>query len=225
MKYTEQRVYAPLFNAISPSAIYYKRLIMPTKKLNQQRCAWVNDDPLYIDYHDKEWGVPIKDDHLLFEFLILEGAQAGLSWITVLKKRENYRTCFDNFDPKIIANYNQRKIEKLLLNPGIIRNRLKVQSVISNAKAYLQVLQEYPRFYDYIWSFTQGKSLSNQWKSLKDVPTKTLVSDTMSKDLKKRGFKFIGTTICYAFMQAVGMVNDHTTNCFRHAKIATIRHL
>jgi DNA-3-methyladenine glycosylase I len=187
---------------------------------SKQRCAWVTDDPLYIDYHDKEWGVPIYDDRLLFEFLILEGAQAGLSWITVLKKRENYRSCFDNFDPEVIARYSKQKIEKLLKNPGIIRNRLKVESVVTNAKVYLQVVNEYKNFSNYIWSFTDGEPINNNRKQLKHVPTKTVISDNMSKDLKKRGFKFVGSTICYAFMQAVGMVNDHTINCFRCAEVS-----
>lgn len=180
----------------------------------KKRCAWVTEDQIYIDYHDKEWGVPVYDDKKLFEFLILEGAQAGLSWITVLKKRENYRKCFDNFDPAKIARYKENKIEKLLLNPGIIRNRLKVESVVINAKAYLQVVKEYGNFSDFIWSFVDGKPIKNQRKNLKDIPARSAISDTMSKTLKKKGFKFVGSTICYAFMQAVGMVNDHTKDCF-----------
>lgn len=186
---------------------------------HKPRCAWVTDDPLYVNYHDQEWGVPIYDDRLLFEFLILEGAQAGLSWITVLKKRENYRACFDNFDPHVIARYTQRKIDKLLLNPGIVRNKLKVESAVINAKAYLQVLDEYKSFSSYIWSFVDNGPIHNCWKKHKNIPVKTLHSDRMAKDLKKRGFKFVGTTICYAFMQAVGMVNDHTVECFRHAEV------
>lgn len=181
---------------------------------NKVRCAWVSDDPLYIDYHDNEWGVPIYDDQKLFEFLILEGAQAGLSWITVLKKRENYRAGFDGFSPQKIALYDQHKINTLLENPGIIRNRLKVQSAIINAKAYLEVIKEWNSFSDYIWHFVDGKPINNHWPDISHVPACTAVSDAMSKDLKKRGFKFVGSTICYAFMQAVGMVNDHTTNCF-----------
>ncbi len=181
---------------------------------NKSRCAWVNDDPLYINYHDHEWGVPIHDDRLLFEFLILEGAQAGLSWITVLKKRDNYRKCFDHFDPKKIAQYNDKKIAELLNNPGIIRNRLKINAAVTNAKAYLQVKQEWGSFSDYIWHFVDGKPIKNHWKSIKQLPSKSAISDAMSKDLKKRGFKFVGSTICYAYMQAVGMVNDHIVDCF-----------
>ncbi len=185
--------------------------------MKMKRCAWCStDDPVYIAYHDTEWGVPVYDDRLLFEFLILEGAQAGLSWITVLKKRENYRLLFDNFDPAKIAKYNARKIEALLKNPGIIRNRLKIAATIANAKAYLNLLQEWDSFSQYIWHFVDGKPLQNHRKQLKDIPTKTIISDAMSKDLKKRGFKFVGSTICYAFMQAVGMVNDHTEDCFRY---------
>ena len=191
-----------------------KENIMYAKK--NQRCSWVNDDPLYIDYHDKEWGVPIYDDRLLFEFLILEGAQAGLSWITVLKKRDNYRKCFDNFNAEKIARYNDKKINKLLLNPGIIRNRLKINSVVTNAKACLSIKEQYNNFSEYLWQFVDGKPIKNHWKTLQEIPTKTSISEVMSKDLKKRGFKFVGGTICYAFMQAVGMVNDHTVDCFRY---------
>lgn len=183
---------------------------------NKKRCSWVSDDPIYIDYHDNEWGMPIYDDRLLFEFLNLEGAQAGLSWITVLKKRENYRALFDNFDPVKIAKYSSKKIEKLLTNPGIIRNRLKIESTILNAQAYLKLLQEWDSFSQYIWHFVEGKPIQNHWDNFKKIPSKTLISDQMSKDLKKRGFKFVGSTICYAFMQAVGMVNDHTVDCFRY---------
>ncbi len=185
---------------------------------NKIRCQWVTDDPLYIKYHDQEWGVPIYDEQLLFEFLILEGAQAGLSWLTVLKKRDNYRACFDNFNPQKIALYNKQKINKLLTNSGIIRNRLKIQATVTNAKSFLQVKQEWGNFSDYIWHFVQGNPIQNHWKNLQQVPTSTFISDALSKDLKQRGFKFIGSTICYAFMQAVGMVNDHTTDCFRHIR-------
>ncbi len=178
------------------------------------RCEWVTEDPLYIDYHDHEWGVPIYDDRLLFEFIILEGAQAGLSWYTVLKKREHYRKVFDNFEPEKIAKYTQKKIEKLLEDPGIIRNRLKVESTVINAKAYLKIIQEGDSFSNYIWSFVGGKPIQNNYKDIKKIPTSTEISDRLSKDLKKRGFKFVGSTICYAFMQAVGMVNDHTSRCF-----------
>ncbi|MGE3920804.1 MAG: DNA-3-methyladenine glycosylase I [Gammaproteobacteria bacterium] len=179
------------------------------------RCGWVTGDPLYIDYHDHEWGVPIYDDLKLFEFLILEGAQAGLNWLTVLKKRENYRKAFNQFNPKKIARYDDKKINQLLLNPGIIRNKLKINSVIINAKAYLK-LAENTTFSEYIWQFVDGKPIKNHWKHLKQIPAKTTLSDKMSKDLKQKGFKFIGSTICYAFMQAVGMVNDHTVDCFRY---------
>jgi len=184
----------------------------------KQRCAWVNGDPLYVAYHDHEWGCPIYDDRLLFEFLILEGAQAGLSWITILKRRESYRVAFDNFDPKKMARYTAAKIEKLMNDPGIIRNRLKIQASIINAKAYLKIKEEQGSFSEYLWQFVQGKPIKNKWQHLGQVPAKTAISDQMSKALKKQGFKFVGSTICYAFMQAVGMVNDHVTTCFRHKK-------
>jgi DNA-3-methyladenine glycosylase I len=190
---------------------------LPMKKNKLIRCTWTADHPLNIEYHDKEWGVPIYDDQKLFEFLILEGAQAGLSWITILKKRENYRQSFDNFNPKKIANYDAKKIEELLKNPGIIRNKLKINATVQNAKIYLQLMKEEKNgFSKFIWSFVDGKPIQNKWKSLKDVPAKTDISDKMSKELKKKGFKFVGSTICYAFMQAVGMVNDHTVDCFRY---------
>ena len=182
-----------------------------------KRCAWAKGD-IYIAYHDREWGVPVHDDRLLFEFLILEGAQAGLSWITILKKRDNYRRAFDNFDARKIARYNSRKIEKLLVDPGIVRNRLKITSAVGNAKALLSVQKEFGSFEDYIWRFTDGKPIRNHWNSLKEIPARTPASDAMSRDLIKRGFKFVGSTICYAFMQAVGMVNDHTVDCFRYGK-------
>lgn len=186
------------------------------KKLpNKIRCQWVTDDPIYIDYHDNEWGIPIYDDRLLFEFLILEGAQAGLSWLTILKRRENYRKAFDHFDAEKIAGYNKAKCEKLLQNDGIIRNRLKIQSVVTNAKAFLAVQKEFGSFSNYIWQFVGGKPLNSKLKNLKQIPTKTEISDKMSKDLKRRGFKFVGSTICYAFMQAVGMVNDHVKHCWK----------
>jgi DNA-3-methyladenine glycosylase I len=181
------------------------------------RCAWAKGD-LYIAYHDHEWGVPVHDDRLLFEFLILEGAQAGLSWITILKKRENYRRAFDNFDAHKIARYQSRKIQKLLSDPGIVRNKLKIHSSIQNAKAFLAVQKEFGSFDQYLWQFVGGQSIRNHWKSLKEIPPRTAVSDAMSRDLLKRGFKFVGSTICYAFMQAVGMVNDHTTDCFRYGR-------
>ena len=182
---------------------------------NKSRCSWVpENDPLYIEYHDQEWGVPVYDDQKLFEMLTLEGAQAGLSWITVLRKRENYLELFDQFDPEKIILYDEKKIVSLLENPGIIRNKLKVNSVVINAKAMIEIQQEGQSFSDYLWQFVDGKPIINTWKTLDQVPVSTPESDAMSKDLKKRGFKFIGTTICYAFMQAVGMVNDHTTDCF-----------
>ncbi|MGB8953888.1 MAG: DNA-3-methyladenine glycosylase I [Tumebacillaceae bacterium] len=185
------------------------------------RCGWCTDAQLYIDYHDHEWGVPVHEDRRLFEFLILEGAQAGLSWYTVLQKRENYRQAFDGFDPEKIALYDEAKVEELLQNPGIIRNRLKVQAAIANAKSFLRVQAEYGSFRDYIWSFVGGQPIVNHWPTREDVPASTPISDAMSKDLKKRGFKFVGTTICYAFMQATGMVMDHTMDCFRYGKCRT----
>ena len=181
-----------------------------------QRCSWCGDDPLYVRYHDEEWGVPVHDDRTLFEFLILEGAQAGLSWSTILNKRENYRKALGGFDPKRVARYDGRKMQQLLRDPGIVRNRLKVASAIANAKAFLRVQEEYGTFDGYIWQFVEGKPRLNSWKSLSQVPASTAQSDAMSKDLKRRGFNFVGSTICYAFMQAVGMVNDHLVVCWRH---------
>lgn len=183
------------------------------------RCPWAMEDTLMMEYHDKEWGVPVHDDRLLFEFLILESAQAGLSWITVLRKRENYRDAFDNFDPAKIANYDQKKIEELLNNEGIIRNRLKILATVANAKAVLDIQKELNSFDSYIWGFVGSKPIQNKWKSMENVPSFTAESGMMSKDLKKRGFKFVGPTICYAFMQTVGMVNDHVVDCFRHSSI------
>lgn len=180
----------------------------------QKRCAWVSDDPLYIAYHDEEWGRPLHDDQRLFEMLILEGAQAGLSWITVLRKRESYRNAFDNFDIDKILHYDDAKIEELMQNEGIIRNRLKINSVITNAKAFRKVQQEYGSFDAFLWGFVNGKPIQNSWAHITDAPAKTELSDAISKDLKKRGFKFIGSTIVYAYLQAVGLVNDHTTDCF-----------
>lgn len=185
----------------------------------KNRCAWVSEDPIDIAYHDVEWGVPVFDDRLLFEFLILEGAQAGLSWSTILKRRGNYRLCFDNFNAQKIAHYDQKKFVSLVTNQGIIRNRLKIQAAISNAAAFLAVKKEWHNFSDYIWHFVRGEPIQNHWKSFKEVPSTTAISGALSKDLKKRGFKFVGSTICYAFMQAVGMVNDHTTDCFRHKEL------
>lgn len=186
-----------------------------------KRCGWVNEDPLYLHYHDTEWGVPVHDDRLLFEYLNLEGAQAGLSWYTILKKRENYRKAFDNFDAEKIIYYDEKKIEELLQNEGIVRNRLKVNAVIANAKAFLKVVEEFGTFDRYIWSFVDGKPILNHFKELKDVPATTAISEKLSKDLKKRGFKFVGSTICYAFMQAVGMVNDHLVSCECYQKRET----
>jgi DNA-3-methyladenine glycosylase I len=180
------------------------------------RCSWATSDPLYIEYHDREWGVPQHDDTRLFELLILEGAQAGLSWITILRKRDHYRKAFNGFDVKRIAKYDQRKVTALLSNPGIVRNRLKVAASIQNARSFLEVQEEFGSFDRYIWKFVNGKPKKNSWKKLEEVPAKTTESDAMSKDLKRRGFKFVGSTICYAFMQATGMVNDHLTTCFKY---------
>lgn len=182
------------------------------------RCAWASNDPHYTKYHDEEWGRPLHDDQKLFEMLCLEGAQAGLSWITILRKRENYRKAFSNFDAKKIAKYDSEKIKKLLLNPGIVRNKLKIAAFITNAKCFLDTQKEFGSFDKYIWQFTGDKPIINHWSSLKELPAKTMESDLMSKDLKKRGFKFVGSTICYAYMQACGMVNDHTVDCFRYKK-------
>ena len=185
-------------------------------KTNLIRCAWVSDDPLYVAYHDREWGVPVHDDRTLFEFLILEGAQAGLSWITILKKRENYRRALDGFDVHQIARYDAAKVRALLADPGIVRNRLKIAATIKNAKAFLDVQKEFGSFNAYIWNFVGSKPILSDWPTIADAPAKTPNSDLMSKDLATRGFKFVGSTICYAFMQAVGMVNDHSADCFRH---------
>lgn len=188
-----------------------------------KRCAWCGDDPLYVEYHDNEWGVPVRDDQKLFEFLILEGAQAGLSWITILRKREGYRELFDNFDAQKIARYSDSKLDKLLLNPSIIRNRLKVYGARKNARAFLNIQQERGSFSDYIWEFVDNSPVQNHWKSLREVPATSPASDKLSKDMKKRGFTFVGSTILYAHMQATGMVNDHTTDCFRHEHCAAVR--
>jgi len=179
-----------------------------------KRCKWVTEDPLYIDYHDKEWGVPVYDDRLLFEMLCLEGAQAGLSWWVILKKRKHYKKVFDNFEAEKIVNYTEDKLISLIADEGIVRNQLKINSVVSNAKAFLRIKEEYGSFAKYIWSFVDGKPINNHWETSKDVPVSTEISDKMSKQLKKNGFKFVGTTICYSYMQAVGMVNDHTKECF-----------
>ena len=184
-----------------------------------KRCAWAESTELYLQYHDREWGVPVHDDRLLFEFLILEGAQAGLSWSTILNKRDNYRRAFDGFDPVKVANYSAVNIQELLLNAGIIRNRLKVNAAITNAQRFLKVQQEYGSFDSYIWAFVGGRPIVNCWEQLSDVPASTPESVAMSKDLKRRGFTFVGETICYAYMQAVGMVNDHLVDCFRYAEV------
>jgi DNA-3-methyladenine glycosylase I len=183
------------------------------------RCEWAGSDPLYLDYHDNEWGTPEHNDQKLFEMLILEGAQAGLSWITILRKRENYRKAFDNFDPKKIAAYNKTKIQELLNNEGIVRNKLKVNAAVQNAGGFLEIQKEFSDFDTYIWQFIGSKPRTNSFKQLKDLPAKTPESEAMSKDLLKRGFKFVGPTICYAFMQAVGMVNDHVVGCFRYDEV------
>lgn len=200
---------------------------MATKKTSSQpRCGWAGEDPTYVAYHDREWGVPVYDDRLLFEFLILEGAQAGLSWITILRKREAYRKAFANFDPEKVARFNAKKVEALMQDPGIVRNRLKIESAIENARAFLRLQDELGSFSDYQWAFVGGKPLQNQVATLKDIPARTPISDALSKDLKKRGFTFVGSTIMYAHMQAVGMVNDHVATCFRRdavAKLATKR--
>lgn len=180
------------------------------------RCGWVSDNPLYVKYHDREWGIPVYNDRKLFEMLILEGAQAGLSWITILKKRTHYRQVFDSFDPEKIALYDQRKVNSLLEDPGIVRNRLKVESTILNARRYLELKEQQGRCSDFLWQFVDGEPIVNAWKTSAQVPVNTAQSDAMSKTLKARGFKFVGTTICYAFMQAVGMVNDHTIDCDFH---------
>lgn len=186
------------------------------------RCAWSVTDPLYIDYHDQEWGVPVHDDRSLFEFLILEGAQAGLSWLTILRKRENYRLAFDGFDPLKVAAYDEQKIGELLGNAGIIRNRLKIRAAIQNARSFLKIQEQFGSFDHYIWGFVDGRPLHNAWETLAQIPAHTSLSDAISKDLVQRGFKFVGSTILYAHMQATGMVNDHTLDCFRYEEIKAL---
>lgn len=183
------------------------------------RCPWCGTDDLYVAYHDTEWGVPVHDDRLLFEFLILEGAQAGLSWITILRKREAYRRAFAGFDAGKVARFGPRQVERLLADPGIVRNRLKIEAAINNAQRFLEVQEAFGSFDAYVWRFVDGKPIANRWKALKQVPASTKESDVLSKDLKARGFKFVGSTICYAHMQATGMVNDHLVGCFRHDEI------
>lgn len=187
--------------------------------MNKQRCSWCGNNPLYVKYHDEEWGVPVYDDAKLFEFLILETFQAGLSWITVLKKRENFRKAFDNFDYKKIAVYDETKFNSLIQDAGIIRNKLKIKATINNAIVFMEVQQEFGSFSNYIWKFTNQKPIKNKWKNLKSIPATTDLSDVVSKDLKKRGFKFVGSTVIYAHMQATGMVNDHVTDCFRYNEV------
>jgi DNA-3-methyladenine glycosylase I len=180
------------------------------------RCPWAGDDPLYIDYHDREWGVPVHDDRVLFEFLVLEGAQAGLSWRTILHKRENYRGAFAEFDPAAVSRFRPAKIERLLADPGIVRNRLKVNSAVGNAKAFLAVQKEHGSFDSYLWEFVDGQQIHNRFRTSVQVPANTGISDALSRDLKRRGFRFVGSTIMYAYMQSMGMVNDHLVTCFRH---------
>jgi DNA-3-methyladenine glycosylase I len=187
--------------------------------VTRRRCAWPGDDPLYVAYHDDEWGVPVHDDRVLFEFLILEGAQAGLSWLTILRKRENYRRAFAGFDPERVARFGARDVRRLLGDPGIVRNRLKVESTVRNARAFLAVQEEFGSFARFQWQFVGGRPKLNAWRSVKQVPPRTAESDELSKALKRRGFTFVGSTICYAHMQAVGMVNDHTTDCFRYRQL------
>lgn len=195
-------------------------MTMPHRQLPaRRRCAWAGSDPLYQRYHDKEWGVPHHDDRALFELLILEGAQAGLSWITILRKREHYREVFDNFDAERIARYGRRRIDRLLKDPGIVRNRLKVEAAVRNARAFLKLREECGTFDRYIWQFVGGRTVHNAWRSLGELPSETPASRAMSKDLARHGFTFVGPTICYAFMQAAGLVNDHTTGCFRYRKL------
>lgn len=192
---------------------------MKQPDLTLKRCEWCLKDPLYIKYHDKEWGVPVHNDKKLYEFLVLEGFQAGLSWLTILRKRENFKKAFDGFNFNSVAEYNKRKVESLMNDAGIIRNRMKIEAAVSNAKHFLEVREEFGTFDKYIWSFTKYKPVKNKFKEMKDLPAKTELSDILSKDLKERGFKFVGTTIIYAHMQATGMVNDHVTGCFRYNEV------
>ena len=187
-----------------------------------ERCGWCGNDSLYVAYHDEEWGVPVYDDRTLFEFLVLEGAQAGLSWSTILKKREGYRAAFDGFDPAIVARYDENKTAELLADPGIVRNRLKVASAVSNAQAFRAVQEEHGSFSKYIWAFVDGAPIQNGWRTPAEIPAKTRLADTISKDLKKRGFRFVGPTIVYAHMQATGMVNDHIVSCYRYPEIMAL---
>jgi len=204
-----------------PRPSQYQRLYASNqlKELNMlMRCEWAGSDPMYVAYHDEEWGVPVHDDQKLFEFLILEGMQAGLSWSTILRKRENFRQAFDHFDPEVIARYDQHKVKELMTNAGIIRNLRKIESTIGNAQAFLAVQDEFGSFDAYLWQFSGGKPIVNAWQSMHEIPAQTVEAVTMSKDLVKRGFRFVGPTICYAHMQATGMVNDHTIDCFRYTE-------
>ena len=194
-----------------------ERVMITMKK----RCEWCGDNPLYLAYHDEEWGVPVRDDRLLFEFLVLEGAQAGLSWLTILKKRQNYRKAFDNFDCEKVARYTEDDVERLRGDAGIVRNRLKINSAINNARGVLDLQQEYGSFSTYLWDWVEQTPVQNSWRRLAEIPASTPLSDAISRDMKKRGFTFFGSTICYAFMQAVGMVNDHVTDCFRYEELKT----
>ncbi len=187
------------------------------------RCSWCGEDPLYVDYHDTVWGVPVHDEQMLFEFLTLEGAQAGLSWITILRKRENYRKAYDGFDPQKVARYTPKRVEKLLANAGIVRNRLKIESSITNAKSFLKVQEEFGSFDSYIWDFVDSRPIQNKWRRMSDCPAKTPLAEKLSKDLKARGFRFVGPTIVYAHMQATGMVNDHVTGCFRYREVGELQ--
>ncbi|HPI60360.1 DNA-3-methyladenine glycosylase I [Zoogloea sp.] len=196
--------------------------MMGSAPANPVRCAWCGDDPLYQAYHDTEWGVPLHDDRALFELLTLEGAQAGLSWITVLRKRETYREAFANFDPASVARFTEADQAALMLNPGIVRNRLKISSTVDNARAFLAIQAEFGSFDTWLWRFVDGHPIHNSLRSLADAQASTALSDELSKALKKRGFRFVGSTICYAFMQAAGLVNDHTTDCFRHGEVAAL---
>lgn len=184
-----------------------------------KRCTWCGSDPIYVDYHDQDWGVPVHDDRLLFEMLILEGAQAGLSWLTILKKRASYREAFHGFDASIIADYDQKEVDRLMQDAGIVRNRLKIEATIKNARGFLQIIEEFDSFSDYLWRFVDGQPVINAWHEHSAIPAHTPISDQLSKDLKKRGFNFVGSTICYALMQSIGMVNDHLTECFRYQQI------
>jgi DNA-3-methyladenine glycosylase I len=184
-----------------------------------RRCSWCGEDPLYVAYHDEEWGVPVHDDRLLFEFLVLEGAQAGLSWLTILRKREAYREAFSRLDPRAVSRYDGRAVRRLLRNPGIVRNRLKIESAIANARAFLDVQDEFGSFDAYVWRFVEGRPKRNAWRSERQIPAVTPEAEALSRDLRARGFRFVGPTICYAHMQATGMVNDHVVGCFRHADV------